>query len=149
MTSILTRTVARGLLAPTLIVAFAILIKGYADVGDGFSAGIVVSLGVLLQVVAFGRERVAAALPLTLAPVFALVGLTITVGILAVPMLLGGAPLESWPPPGDKPVYIGSLELITPVVFDIGVFLLVIGAAVGIIDAVARPADDDPQEPAA
>ena len=56
MTSVLTQMVARGLLAPTLVVATAILVKGYADVGDGFAAGVVAALGILLQFLAFGRD---------------------------------------------------------------------------------------------
>lgn len=132
------RMVARSLLAPSFAVAAAILVKGYADAGDGFSAGAVAALGVMLQMLAFGRERVARDLPLHLAPRVAMVGLTIALGVLIVPVLTGGAPLEHWPPPGEKPIYIGTLELITAVVFDIGVFLLVLGACVAIIDALAR-----------
>ena len=143
MTSVLTRMVARGLLAPTLVVAAAILVKGYADVGDGFAAGVVAALGILVQFVAFGRDEVAAALPIDRAPAVALTGLAIGVAVLAMPMLLGGAPLEHWPPPGEEPIYIGSLELISAVAFDVGVFLLVVGAAVTIIDALAASAEED------
>lgn len=143
MTSVLTRMVARGLLAPTLVVAAAILVKGYADVGDGFAAGVVAALGILVQFVAFGRDEVAAALPIDRAPAVALTGLAIGVAVLAMPMLLGKAPLEHWPPPGEEPIYIGSLELISAVAFDVGVFLLVVGAAVTIIDALAASAEED------
>ena len=139
MTSVLTRMVARALLAPTLMVAAAILIKGYADVGDGFAAGVVAALAVLTQFVAFGRDEVARVLPIHHAPVVALAGLAIGLAVLAVPMAFGGAPLEHWPPPGEEPVHVGSLELITAVAFDVGVFLLVVGVAVTIIDALAAP----------
>lgn len=143
MTSVLTRMVARGLLAPTLVVAIAILVKGYADVGDGFAAGVVAALGILLQFLAFGRGEVAAALPIDRAPAVALTGLAIGVAVLTLPMLLGGAPLEHWPPPGEEPIHIGSLELISAVAFDVGVFLLVVGSAVAIIDALAASAEED------
>lgn len=143
MTSVLTRMVARGLLAPTLVVATAILVKGYADVGDGFAAGVVAALGILLQFLAFGREEVAAALPTDRAPAIALTGLALAVAVLTVPMLLGGAPLEHWPPPGKEPIHIGSLELISAVAFDVGVFLLVLGSAVTIIDALTASAEED------
>ena len=142
MTSVLTRMVSRALLAPTLVVAAAILVKGYADVGDGFAAGIVASLGILLQFLAFGRDGVAAALPIRHAQVVALCGLAVSVAVFAAPWMFGGAPLEHWPPATQAPTHIGSLELITAVVFDIGVFLLVFGAAVTIIDALAATAED-------
>lgn len=143
MTTVLTRMIARSLLAPTLIVALAILVKGYASVGDGFSAGVIAALGVLLQMLAFGRDRVSADLPIHHAPVIAMSGLAIAFTILAVPVLTGGAPFEHWPPEGEKPVYVGTLELITAVVFDIGVFLLVLGASVKIIDALAGAAVEE------
>ena len=142
MTSVLTRMVARALLAPTLVVAAAILVKGYAGVGDGFAAGIVAALGILLQFLAFGRDAVAGALPVARAPVVALCGLALAAAVFAAPLALGGAPLEHWPPPGEEPVHVGSLELISAVVFDVGVFLLVLGAAVSIIDAIA---DQEPE----
>jgi multisubunit Na+/H+ antiporter MnhB subunit len=143
MTSALTRMVARWLLAPTLVVATAILVKGYADVGDGFAAGIVAALGILLQFLAFGRDEAAAALPIDRAPAVALAGLAIGVAALTMPMLPGGAPLEHWPPPGQEPIHIGSLELISAVAFDVGVFMLVVGSAVAIIDALAASAEED------
>jgi multisubunit Na+/H+ antiporter MnhB subunit len=135
--------VARALLAPILVVAVAILVKGYADVGDGFAAGTVAALGVLLQYVAFGREAVLRALPVTRAPAVAMTGVAIGAGVLVVPALLGGAPLEHRPAPGEEPLHAGTLEVISAVVFDIGVFLLVVGAAVMIIDTIAAtPAEE-------
>lgn len=41
VTSVMTQMVARLLLAPSLIAAIAILVKGYTQPGDGFSAGAV------------------------------------------------------------------------------------------------------------
>jgi multisubunit Na+/H+ antiporter MnhB subunit len=66
-------------------------------------------------------------------------GLALAVLVFAVPALTGGAPLEHWPPPGETPKHVGSLEIITAVAFDVGVFLLVLGVAVTIIDALAAP----------
>ena len=137
MTTVLTRMVARGLLLPTLVVAAAILVKGYVDVGDGFAAGLVAALGVLLQYLAFGRDEVAAAMPVERAVQVAFAGVAVAVLVLIVPFVAGGSLLEHWPAPGEEPIYVGTLELITAVVFDVGVFLLVLGAAVAIIDALA------------
>ena len=63
MSSVQTRAVARLLLAPVLMVAAAVLVTGYVDVGDGFAAGVVAALGVLVQYLAFGRAAVERALP--------------------------------------------------------------------------------------
>ncbi len=143
MTTELTRTVARLLLAPVLVVALAVLVKGYVDVGDGFAAGVVAALGVLLQVVAFGRERAGRALPLHRAPQLAFAGLAVAVAVALVPALLGGAVLEHAPAPGAEVVTVGKLELITAFAFDVGVFLLVLGATVAIVAAVAATAEEE------
>ncbi|MER3484611.1 MAG: hypothetical protein C4345_00180, partial [Chloroflexota bacterium] len=41
-------------------------------------------------------------------------------------------------------VHLGSLELITAVLFDVGVFLLVLGFATGVIDLIARSRERRP-----
>ena len=45
------RQAARLLLLPTWMIAFAILVKGYSDSGDCFSAGVMAALGVIMQYV--------------------------------------------------------------------------------------------------
>jgi multisubunit Na+/H+ antiporter MnhB subunit len=145
-TTVLTRAVARALLAPVLLVASAILVKGYGETGDGFSAGLIAALGVLLQYVVFGGAAVAEALPVRHAPRLAIGGLLVVLGLTFVPVLLGDPMLTHWPGPGDDVVHVGTLEIMTPVLFDIGVFALVAGVVVTFVDLLARP--DDGEEPA-
>ncbi len=137
MTTVLTRMVARLLLAPVLMVAAAILIKGYVDVGDGFAGGVIAALGILLQYLAFGRAAVRHALPVRHAAKLAVAGLLLALAVAFVPVLAGGAPLQHAPAPGAAVVHLGSLELLTAVAFDVGVFALVLGMAVATIDLIA------------
>ena len=137
MTTVLTRMVARLLLAPVLMVAAAILIKGYVDVGDGFAAGVIAALGILLQYLAFGRAAVRQALPVRHAAKLAVAGLLLAQAVAFVPGLAGGSPLQHAPAPGAAVVHLGSLELLTAVAFDVGVFALVLGMAVATIDLIA------------
>jgi multicomponent Na+:H+ antiporter subunit B len=141
VTTVLTRAVARLLLAPVLMVAAAILVKGYADVGDGFAAGVVAALGVLLQYLAFGRAAVERALPVRRAAQLAVGGLLLAVAFL--PALAGEAPLQHAPPPGAEVAKLGSLELIGAVAFDVGVFALVMGMVVATIGLVAGTRDEE------
>lgn len=135
---IMPRTVAKLLFLPTLVAAIAILVKGYAQIGDGFSAGVVASLGVVLQYLAFGR-REAEKLPLVgLAGKGAFVGLLIGLLVAGVPVALGDPVFNHYPGPGTQVVYLGTIELITPVLFDVGVFLLVFGFAIGSVRAIAH-----------
>ena len=141
MTSELTQAVARLLFAPALMVALAVLVKGYADVGDGFSAGVIAALAVLLQFVAFGRRETERLLPVGRAPALALGGLALALAVAFVPPLLGEPILTHYPAAGAEPVHVGTLELITAVAFDVGVFLLVLGVSVAFIRFVAEAAE--------
>ena len=137
MTTVLTRAVARLMLAPTLVLAVAVLVKGYADVGDGFSAGVIAAVAILIQYLAFGRAEAERTLPLSLIPHAAFAGLLAALAIALWPALRGDPILTHLPPPGADVVKLGTLELITAVAFDVAVFLLVVGAVVGILRAVA------------
>lgn len=136
--TVLTRAICRLLLPASIMVALAVLVKGYADTGDGFSAGLIVSIGVLIQYVAFGP-----ALPSQMAIVrhaasLSRIGLLLALAVAFVPVLFGKPVLTHWPGPGEKVEHIGAIEIITPVAFDIGVFLLVIGFVVGVINLISQ-----------
>jgi multicomponent Na+:H+ antiporter subunit B len=136
------RVVSRLLFAPVLVIALAVLVKGYADVGDGFSAGVIAALGVLLQYLAFGREEAERQLPIRAVPALAFIGLLAALAVAVVPLLRGESLLTHWPPPGGDVIHVGTLELITAVAFDISVFALVLGASVGIIHSLAAATDE-------
>lgn len=137
MTTAAVRAVARLVLAPTLMIAAATLVKGYADTGDGFAAGVIAALGLALQYIAFGVEEVEARLPLRHAPRVAVAGLLLALAVAFAPLAVGRPPLTHAPGPGEKVVHLGTLELITPVLFDIGVFLLVVGSLVAAVRLLA------------
>ncbi len=137
MTTLAIQAVARLVLPPTLMVAAATLVKGYADTGDGFAAGVIAALGLILQYIAFGVRETEARLPLRHAPRIAIAGLLLALGVAFAPVALGRPPLTHAPGPGEDVIYVGSLELITPVLFDVGVFLLVVGAVVAAVRLLA------------
>jgi len=138
VTTLLTQMVARLLFPVAMVVALATLIKGYVDTGDGFTAGVIAALAVLLQVVAFGQGTVERWLPLHRAPAVAVAGLLLALAVTFLPVALGRPILTHAPPPSARVVHLGSLELITAVAFDVGVFLLVFGFAVTTIGLIAR-----------
>jgi len=138
VTTILTETVARLLVAPAFAVAAAILVKGYADVGDGFAAGVVAALGVLLLFAAFGARETHRLLPVRRAFAVAVFGLLLALVVGFAPLLAGDPPFTHRPPPEEPVVKLGTLELITAVAFDVGVFALVLGVVVGSLDYAAR-----------
>jgi multisubunit Na+/H+ antiporter MnhB subunit len=137
--------VAPRLLGPAVMIAAAIIVKGYTDVGDGFSAGVIVALAVGLRYIVLGAERTERALPiLRHAPVVAACGLLIAVAAGFFPVFMGEPPFTHLPPPGDAVVKIGTLELVTAVAFDVGLFLLVASALVMLIHALGRLVAEGP-----
>lgn len=137
-TTVLTQAAARLLLAPILVISVAVLVNGYAHVGDGFSAGVIAALGLLLQYLAFGREHSDRLLRLALAPAAAFVGLLGALAVALVPLARGDAILTHSPAPGTDAIYIGRVELITAVAFDVTVYVLVIGCVVGFVRTMIR-----------
>lgn len=142
-TSVLTEMVARILLLPTVVAAVAILVKGYAQPGDGFAAGVVAALGVMLQHLALGHREAEKLAVVRHAPALAGAGLVLALLVATVPLFLGEPVLTHYPRPGGHVIYLGTLELITPVLFDVGIFLLVFGFVVGTMNAFARTISEE------
>ena len=143
MTSVLTVAAARLLMAPILVVAAAVLVKGYADVGDGFSAGVIAALGIVLQYLALGREEAERLLALRLIGPAVFVALLGALAVALIPLVRGDALLEHAPAPGAHVVGLGTIELITAVAFDVAIFVLVLAAVVGIVRAIAHVAEGE------
>ena len=131
--------VAPRLLGPAVMVAAAITVKGYTDVGDGFSAGVIVALAISLRYVTYGTEGAERSLPfLRHAPVIAAGGLLLALAVGFLPVVAGEPPFTHHPGPGAHVIKIGTLELISAMAFDIGVFLLVCGVLVTLVHHLAR-----------
>ena len=130
--------VAPRLLGPALMLAAAIIVKGYTDVGDGFSAGVIVALAIALRYIALGPERAERTLPLLRhAPEAATCGLVLALAVGFFPLALGDPPFTHLPAPGEPTVKVGTLELATAVAFDVALFMLVTGALVVLIHRLA------------
>ena len=142
MSGPLTDGAARVLLGPVLMVGAALLVKGYSGVGDGFSAGLVIALGLLLQYVAFGREQVEQRLPLAHLPRLALGSLLVLLLLVFVPVAAGLPPLTHQPSAAEAPK-LGTLELTTAFAFDAALCVLVVGSVIAIVHAVGQSREGD------
>jgi multisubunit Na+/H+ antiporter MnhB subunit len=133
-----TRGIARLLYLPTFVIAAAVLVKGFVQTGDGFSAGVIAALGVVLRYMAFGHEATRGVPAVRHAAAVSLVGLLVTLGVAAAPLFLGEPVLTHFPRAGTEPLHLGTIEVMTAVLFDFGIFLLVFGFAVGLVSSFAR-----------
>jgi multicomponent Na+:H+ antiporter subunit B len=143
--------VARLLWGPSLVVAVSLIVKGYADVGDGFAAGVVAALAIALFYVALGAAAAERALPfLRYAPRLMVAGLLLCIGTGFFPLAFGEAIFSHLPKPGAHVVTVGSLELFTPLLFDVGLFLLVVGVLTVLLHQFALlegPTESPPRPP--
>jgi multisubunit Na+/H+ antiporter MnhB subunit len=140
--------VAPRLLPLALMVAAALITKGYGDVGEGFGAGVIVGLAIGLRYVALGPERADRSLRIARsAPVVAAFGLLLALAFGFAGVLVGDPPFTHYPRPGEPVVHIGTLELTTAVGFDLGLFLLVVGAVVVLIRELSRIVAEPEAEP--
>lgn len=145
MSEPIVQAATRLLLAPTVVIAVALLAKSGSAVGDGFSAGVVASLGVALPYLAFGSRRADAALRIRYLPAATVAGLLAAVVLAFAPLVRGDPPLTHLPHPGESAVALGQLKLTTAFAFDVAIFALVVGAVVAVLRALAR-ADEEEAE---
>ncbi len=130
MKTILVQFVARMIFLPILILSVTVFLRGYSAIGGGFSAGLLAAIGFILQMIAFGYREVYDSLYLKYAHYVALTGLLVALAATFGPTLIGYPPATTFPRPGGSVIEIGALELDTAILFDFGVYLLVLGFTV-------------------
>lgn len=127
--SLILRTAARLLLVLMLVLAIYVLLRGHNEPGGGFIGGLLAAGGVAIYQLACGVARARRLLRIDPR---ALTGCGLLVALAAgvAGWLDGRAFLTGVWTAGEIP---GVGKLGTPLLFDLGVFLLVIGAALTIL----------------
>lgn len=135
MNSLILRIATRFMLPLLLLFSVFLLLRGHNSPGGGFSGGLVAASAFVLYSFAFGVPETRRALIAEPRALLA-VGLLIALASGIVSMLAGKAFLTGiW----DK-ITVGdiSIDLGTPLCFDIGVYLVVIGFTLSIILPLAE-----------
>ena len=134
MTSSILQTAVRVLMPLLLLFAVFLLTRGHNQPGGGFVAGLVVAASFILYSIAFGVDAARRAL---LVGPSRLLGIGLLVALVSgLPGVVIGHPFMTavWTAigTGSAALYIG-----TPLVFDVGVFLAVIGVVLTIVFTLA------------
>lgn len=131
MQSLILSTATRFLTGLMLVFSVFLLLRGHNEPGGGFVGSLVASTAFALYAIALGAKAVRRAVRVE-PRMLVMVGLAFAIagGLLA---LITGAPLFTgvWldiPLPGGAELYVGS-----PLIFDIGVYLVVVGAVLTVI----------------
>lgn len=135
MTSTILRTAARVLMPLLLLFAVFLLLRGHNQPGGGFVGGLVVAASFVLYSIAYGVD--AARRALLVDPSTLLGAGLLTALASGLPGVLAGGPFMAaiWMrpvAPAPRAILVG-----TPLVFDIGVFLAVIGVVLTIVFTLA------------
>lgn len=135
-------TVASG---PILVFSLFLLAAGHNQPGGGFAGGLVAGVAILLAWAGGGTELVRRIVPLRSSALMG-TGLLISTITALVPLTLGLGFLESGYVEIAVPA-IGEIKLVSAVLFDIGVYLLVVGMSLGLVRALGEPGRAETGEP--
>jgi multicomponent Na+:H+ antiporter subunit A len=146
--SILLEVVVRLIFHPLIIVSLYLLFAGHNLPGGGFAAGLVAGLALVARYLAGGRHELGAAAPVDAGKLLG-TGLVLAVGTALVPLFFGQAPLQSTFWEGEVWLF-GHVEFVTSTIFDIGVYLVVVGLTLDVLRSlgaeVDRQQEDDTQQ---
>ncbi len=133
------RMLDRVLTPVLLVLSVFLLLRGHNLPGGGFIAGLMTAAAFELQILSRGEESVRQDVGRYLNRALGL-GLLIAVGSGVVGLLRGGFLAGVWVELALGP--LGKLKLGTPVLFDIGVYLVVVSVATSYLLTLNRLAEE-------
>lgn len=150
--------VTTRLLFGVLIVASVyLLVAGHNWPGGGFAGGLVAGLALVVRYLAAGRRELEVAAPMDAGRLLGL-GLLVAVGSAILPALFGGRifqsydvrlhvpPLEAVHTPWGTVNALGSVHLVSSTVFDVGVYLVVVGMVLDLVRSLGSGIDEQADE---
>lgn len=136
MNSLILQVTTRIMLPLLLMFSLIVLLRGHNEPGGGFVAGLIASSGLALHAMSFGPTSTRKLLRVDLQVLLG-VGLALA-AISGVIALFGNDPfLTSYWTEIDVP-WLGHLKLGTPLLFDLGVFVVVTGVVMMMILTLAE-----------
>ncbi|MCL4464515.1 MAG: hypothetical protein M1389_00520 [Chloroflexi bacterium] len=136
MSSPILRTVSSLLLPFGIVFAVYLLLRGHNSPGGGFIAGVTAAAIIALQYVAFGHNRAGKLFPDDHLKFFG-VGLLLAAATGIASMVFGRPFLTSTFEFYHLP-FFGEMELASAMLFDFGIFLVVVGAINCVVNALGE-----------
>ncbi|HWS38378.1 MAG TPA: Na+/H+ antiporter subunit A [Actinoplanes sp.] len=137
--STMLEVVTRLLFHAIVLLSVYLLFTGHDTPGGGFTGGLVAGLALTVRYLAGGRYELAAAAPVDAGAVLG-AGLLLAVGTGVGALVLGGEVLQSAIIDLHIPL-LGHLHLVTSALFDIGVYLIVIGLVLDVLRSLGAEID--------
>ncbi|RIX28926.1 Na+/H+ antiporter subunit A [Amnibacterium setariae] len=137
--SILLEVAVRLTFHATIVVSVYLLFAGHDLPGGGFAGGLVAGLALTGRYLAAGRFELGLAAPLNAGVLLGL-GLVLAAGTAVVPLLLGSPALTSHYVGADLG-WFGKVSFSTSSIFDIGVYLIVVGVVLDVLRSLGGEVD--------
>lgn len=123
-----------------LLVSIVILLQGHNKPGGGFIGGLIAASAQSLHALAFGSAATRKAMGIDMRTLIGS-GLLVALGSALCPLLVGLPPLTGlWaelPLIGGEPLKVG-----TPLLFDLGVYMVVVGIALLMVLRLLDPQEE-------
>jgi multicomponent Na+:H+ antiporter subunit A len=137
--SILLEVVVRLLFHALIVLSIYVLLVGHNLPGGGFAGGLIAGMALVARYLAGGRHELGEAAPFG-AGVLLGVGMLFAAGTALAPLFVGADALTSaWFTVDLGP--IGSFDFVTSTLFDIGVYLVVIGLVLDVLRSLGGEVD--------
>lgn len=148
--SILLEITVRLLFHSIIVVSLFVLFSGHNSPGGGFAGGLIAGMALVARYLAGGRYELAAAVTIDAGKLLG-TGLLLAVGTATVPLLFGAEALTSSFFEVTLPV-LGHIAFVTSTIFDVGVYLVVIGLVLDVLRSLGGEVDrqqeiEDPNTP--
>lgn len=141
---ILLASISQSLLPLALMVSFYIFLRGHNLPGGGFIAGLVTAVAFILQYIAHGSSWIVARLTINYRKIIAS-GVAIALFTGVGSWFFGRPFMTTWFEYFDIP-FIGEIELASALVFDVGVYITVVGATLMILASLGQLANEPKEE---
>ena len=142
--SIILEVVVRLMFHALLILSVYLLLTGHNTPGGGFAGGLVAGMALVARYLAGGRKELGATVQLDAGKILGAGLLLATLTALA-PMFFGQAALSSSWFELDLGIF-GEISFVTSTLFDVGVYLVVIGLILDVLRSLGAQIDRDQED---
>lgn len=137
--SIIFEVITRLVFHTIVVFSIYLLLTGHNSPGGGFAAGLVTGLALVVRYLAGGRYELDEAAPVDAGALMG-TGLVVATGSGLLPLALGGAVLQSAIIDLHLPL-VGDLHLVSSTLFDVGVYLVVVGLVLDLLRSLGSGID--------
>ncbi|WGD36943.1 Na+/H+ antiporter subunit A [Lysinibacter sp. HNR] len=137
--SIVVEVLVRLLFHPAIVLSLYLLFVGHNMPGGGFAGGLVAGLALVFRYLAGGRYELGEALPIDAGKILG-TGIVLAVGTAVGSLIAGQAALQSTWFEYDLG-WLGEISIGTTTIFDIGVYLVVVGLILDVLRSLGAEID--------